>query len=155
MEEELQALKKVLEGPDAPDAIITALTRLEAMAMTVALIEASQIGQSVGKLRRHSNAQIADTSKRIVNSWRALLKPAAAAAATSSPASSQGSQAAAAAASPAPLKRSSSEVNSESDTKKAKGEAKSEEGEKKKEKPAPKEVKKEKDKTAPLVRVAL
>lgn len=112
-EAELLALKKALDGSDAPaDALSGALAKLEAMPMTVALIEATQIGVSVGKLRRHADAGIAETSKRIVNSWRGLLKPAAAApAASPSPASSQ---------SPAPvressgaLKRSASEANEE------------------------------------------
>lgn len=119
-EAELLALKKALDGADAPaDALSGALAKLEAMPMTVALIESTQIGVSVGKLRRHADAAIAETSKRIVSSWRGLLKPAAAPAA--SPASSQ---------SPAPvressgaLKRSSSEANEEG---KGKVEAKAE-----------------------------
>lgn len=124
MEEELQSLKKVLEGPDAPEAMSEALKRIEAIPMTVSLIESTQIGQTVGKLRRHSNTQVSEASKRIINSWRNLLKPAA------SPASSQGLQPSSSSVpSPTPaaaLKRSSSEVNEDVDVKKSKTEVKEE-----------------------------
>lgn len=118
--EELVRLKKILgkalppsaDGASEPlagdesvedvDIVLDALSTLEGIQVTRALLAKSKIGLTVGALRRHSNARVRNKSSALVAKWKTTINPSTPKSSSSSTTSTD------AAASSAPAAASSS-----------------------------------------------
>mmetsp|Transcript_34063 Transcript_34063/g.107285 ORF Transcript_34063/g.107285 Transcript_34063/m.107285 type:complete len:177 (-) Transcript_34063:506-1036(-) len=68
-----ERLSAATEGGDE-GAILALLQRLAAMPCTRPLLEKTDIGVVVGKLRRHASAPVAQLAERLVKVWKGQLK---------------------------------------------------------------------------------
>ncbi|KDO19853.1 hypothetical protein SPRG_14883 [Saprolegnia parasitica CBS 223.65] len=66
-------LTKFLQGDEgSQSAVLDGLDHLDSIAMTLSLLKESKIGQTIGKLRKHDDAKVAEKAKHLVKKWKAL-----------------------------------------------------------------------------------
>jgi len=76
MVEQVKKLKKTLEKSieeDSSQKIIEVLNEITQISITYEIIKETRIGKVVGKLRKHQNTNIAETSVHIVDGWKKLV----------------------------------------------------------------------------------
>lgn len=61
---------------DDLDVVIAVLKRLSAMPCTLQLLKRSEIGVTVGKLRKHTDASVSELSTRVVAVWKRQIAQA-------------------------------------------------------------------------------
>lgn len=72
--EEVNKLKETLSDPDE-QVILNSLNSLKDVgaALTKQILKVTQVGFAVGKLRRHTNAQISSLAKELIGTWKEYL----------------------------------------------------------------------------------
>lgn len=73
----VNALRESLVAPGAtPDAILSALQKLQSMFIALEILEETRIGQAVYRLRRHADPRVAALAEELYVKWRADAKDA-------------------------------------------------------------------------------
>lgn len=120
LKEDLLKQQAALPGDGRNEKILDILQRLEKQNIDLAVLTETLIGASVSKLKKHANAEIANTAKGLVKKWKGVAQQAQAAAAAggggggkATSKSDNSTSGSSAASSPAKLKRLSSAGSSE------------------------------------------
>ena len=73
-EEAVRSLRSMLlEESGGTERVMRVLRRLSSVPVTRSLLESTSIGVTVGKLRKHPDAEVADLATKIVKVWKAQL----------------------------------------------------------------------------------
>jgi len=75
--ETIKKLKKNLEtaAQENPVEALQILETLSKLEITVEILKGTRIGKSVGKLRKHTNSEIAKASSALVHTWKKAVQP--------------------------------------------------------------------------------